>query len=423
MIKTISSGSFNFKKFEENRKNNSSAEIEEKVKTIIERVKNEGDSAVLDFTKQFDKIELKTEELIVSIKEIDLAWKNADKEFVSALKEAKKNIEFFCKKQKQKNWIAKTKNGFIGEIVKPVEKIGAYVPAGKFPLPSSVLMNALPAKIAGCKEIIICSPPKNGKIDESILIAAKLCGVSKIFKIGGAQAIAAMAYGTETIPKVDKIVGPGNIYVSTAKKQVYGIVGIDFFAGPSEAVIIAEKGSAKFLAADMLAQSEHDENAQSILIVTSGKLAKEVEIELEKQLKELPTAKIAIKALEKNGLILIAKNLSEAIQLSNKIAPEHLQVYSNDLKLLKKIDNSGSIFLGEFTPIPLGDYCSGTNHVLPTNGFARVRGGLSVKDFQKVFAIQGATKQGLKKIGKSVEKIAEMEGLIAHKNTIKKRLE
>lgn len=425
MIKILPSSGFDFKNIEQNRKNSSSVEIEEKVKAIIERVKIEGDSAVLDFTKRFDKIELKQEELMVSQSEIELAWKNADKKFVSALMEAKKNIEFFCKKQLQKNWIVKTKNGFIGETVKPIEKVGAYVPAGKFPLPSSVLMNVLPAKIAGCKEIIICSPPKNGQIDESILIAAKLCGVKKIFKVGGAQAIAAMAYGTETIPKVDKIVGPGNIFVSIAKKQVYGIVGIDFFAGPSEAVIIAEKGNAKFLAADLLAQSEHDENSQSILIVITEKLAKEVEIELEKQLNELPeiSKKIAAKSLEKNGLILIAKNLNEAIQLSNEIAPEHLQIYSNDLKLLKKIDNSGSIFLGEFTPIPLGDYASGTNHVLPTNGFARVRGGLSVKDFQKVFAIQGTTKNGLKRIGKTVEKIAEIEGLIAHKNTVKKRLE
>jgi len=392
--------------------------IEETVKEIIKEVKNNGDKALIKFTEKFDKVKLK--EILVSKQEIKDAYKKVSKKEINALKFAKKNLEKSCKKQLPKEWNIETIKGVkVGELIRPIEKIGAYVPGGKYPYPSSVLMNLVPAKTAGCKKIVLCTPPgKDASINPFILVAADLCKVNKIAKVGGAQAIAAMAFGTEKIPKVDKIMGPGNIFVATAKKIVFGKgVGIDSIAGPSECCILARKGNPEFIASEILAQAEHDELAKTVLVTTNKKLALQAKKETLKQLEKLETKKVIKESLQKNGAIVLTKTWNQAIEIVNELAPEHLVVFEDSKDTLKKIKCAGSIFVGEFSPVAAGDYCSGTNHILPTGRTARFSSGLNVRDFLITPFIQKISKKGLKNLLKTIEIFADIESLPAHKNS------
>jgi len=396
---------------------------EETVRKIINQVKAKGDKALIELTEKFDKVRLN--EIIVSKKEVKDAYKKVSGKELNALKFAKKNLEKACKKQLPKPWFTETRKGIkIGELFRPINRIGVYVPGGKYPYPSSVLMNLVPAKTAGCKEIILCTPPRKDKsVNQFILVAADLCGVNEIIKIGGAQAIAAMAFGTKKIKKVDKITGPGNIFVATAKKLVYGTTGIDSVAGPSECCILARKGNPKFIASEMLAQAEHDELAKTVLVTTNRKLAVQAKKEALKQMKKLETKEVIRKSLQKNGAIIIAKNWNQAIETVNELAPEHLVIFEENKQTLQKIKFAGSIFVGEYSPVTAGDYCSGTNHVLPTAGNARFSSGLSVRDFLVSQYIQKISRKGLKNLLKTIEIIAGIEGLPAHKNSAKIRFE
>ncbi len=389
------------------------------VRGIIRDVRKNGDAAVGKYTKRFDGAELKSFE--ITRKQIKRSYGQVDRQTINALRKAAKNIRCFAKEQAKgmKNFTVKRSGVTLGQKIVPVEKAGCYVPGGRYPLPSTALMCAIPAKIAGVKEIIVCSP----KIKPVTIVAADIAGVDRIFNVGGAQAIAAMAYGTETIPRVDKIVGPGNKFVTAAKKEVYGAAGIDFLAGPSEVLIIADgTGNAKTIAADLLAQAEHDTNAKPYLITTSGELAEKVNYELEVQLKELGTRETAALAL-KNGEIILAGSLDEAAKISNSKAPEHVELQTREPeKLAGRLNNYGSLFIGKYSGEVFGDYCSGTNHVLPTNGAARYTGGLSVKDFVKVLTWQKVTRKGSKGMVWIASRLAEIEGLEAHKKAAQARL-
>jgi len=386
------------------------------VKPIIEDVKINGDKAVIKYTKKFDQI---NPPLQVTKKQINQAYQKTNKKTISTIKKAIKNIKKYAELQLPKEWIQEISEGiFVGQIIRSIEKVGCYVPGGNFPLVSTVLMTVIPAKVAGVKEIIICSP----KIQPEVIVAADICGVNKIFNIGGVQAIAAMAYGTESVPKVDKIVGPGNLYVTTAKKLVYGDVGIDFLAGPSEIMIIAdEKSNPKFIAADMLAQAEHDKMASAILVTDSKEVAKATQQELKKQLQQIKTKQIAEQSLKNNCAIILVKDLDEAFKIANEFAPEHLEIMSSNKALLKKVQNAGSVFLGENSPEAAGDYCSGPNAVLPTAGTARIKAGLSVLDFVKIISVQKLTKKGLANLKPTIIALADMETLDAHKKSVLKR--
>ncbi len=390
----------------------------EVVRKILGEIKKEGDNAVKRYTKQFDKIKL--EKLEVSQKEIKKAYKEVDQETFMVLKKAANNIKNFARKQKSffRNFETERDGILLGQRVIPLEKIGCYVPGGLYSLPSSALMSVIPAKVAGVKEIVVCSP----KIKPTTIVAADLAGADKIFKIGGAQAIAAMTYGTSSVPKVDKIVGPGNKYVTLAKKEVYGEVGIDFIAGPSEILIIADdSANEKFIAADLLAQAEHSTEAKITLLTTSQEIAREVDKELKIQLEKLKTKEIAKKAL-RNGRIILVSNLQEAVRISNKIAPEHLELQiKNPYEVMKKLRNYGSLFVGEYSTEVFGDYCSGVNHILPTNGTARYSGGLSVKDFLKVVTYQSVSREGSRKMARIASKFGDIEGLEAHKKSAELR--
>ncbi|MBW2984540.1 histidinol dehydrogenase [Candidatus Woesearchaeota archaeon] len=384
---------------------------------IINDVKTKGDKALIDYAKKFDKVQLKS--IKVSKNEIKEAYKKVNKKTITALKKAAKNIERYARLQLPKEWSKEVEKGItVGQIVRPLERVGCYVPCGNFPLPSTVLMTAIPAKVAGVKEIVVCTPP--GRNNESILVAADVIGVKEIYKVGGAQAIAAMAYGTESISKVDKIVGPGNIYVTAAKKLVYGDVGIDFIAGPSEIMIVADKGNAEFIAADMLSQAEHDKLASAILVTTNKKLASGVKNQLKIQLNQLKTRKIAEESLKNYGAIIISGTIDEAFKIVNDLAPEHLEI--EDEKWLPKVKNAGAVFIGEYSVEAAGDYCSGPNHVLPTRGFAKARAGLSVLDFVKMPTVQKLTKDGLKGLKDTIISLADVEGLEAHKKSVEKRI-
>jgi len=399
--------------------------VDEAVKAIIDDVKIHKDEALYDYSEKFDKV--RPENLLVSETEIEEAVAAVPVEFLKTLEQAKENIIDYHKRQKRENYIINEKKGIIlGQKITPLERVGIYVPGGTASYPSSVLMNALPAKVAGVKEIVMVSPcGKDGKIPDVILAAAKIAGVTKIFKTGGAQAIAALAYGTESIPKADKITGPGNIYVAAAKKMVYGVVDIDMIAGPSDILVVAdESANSKFVAADMLAQAEHDENASAILITDSECLAKNVRDEIEKQLKALDRQDIARAAIDKNGKIIIVNNLEEAIEICNAIAPEHLEICVKEpFGLLNLVKNAGSIFLGENAPEALGDYFAGTNHVLPTNGTARFSSPLGVDDFIKKSSFTYYTREALENVKDRIIDFAEREGLSAHANSIKIRFE
>ena len=425
MIKTIEySENLNLEK-ELARSQFSYDDVNETVENILKDVKKRGDKALFEYTKKFDKVDLKT--LEVSEEEIQKAFDTIDKELLEVIKYSHDNIKLFHEKQVRNNFIVKKENGVsLGQIINPIEKVGLYVPGGTAAYPSTVLMNAVPAKIAGCKEIIMVTPPtSDGTILPSLLVAAKIAGVDRIFKVGGAQSIAALSYGTESIPKVYKIVGPGNIYVAMAKKMVYGEVSIDMIAGPSEVLIIADdSANPVHVAADLLSQAEHDKLAASILVTTSKELAKNVAEQLEIQLKELEREEIARVSIETQGRIIITKTIDEAIKISNEIAPEHLELaVSNPFELLTRVKNAGSIFMGHNTPEPLGDYLAGPNHTLPTSGTAKFSSPLSVDDFIKKSSFIYYSKEGLEEVKDKVIKFAESEGLTAHARSVSKRFE
>ena len=425
MIKTIEySENLNLEK-ELARSQFSYDDVNETVENILKDVKKRGNKALFEYTKKFDKVDLKT--LEVSEEEIQKAFDTIDKELLEVIKYSHDNIKLFHEKQVRNNFIVKKENGVsLGQIINPIEKVGLYVPGGTAAYPSTVLMNAVPAKIAGCKEIIMVTPPtSDGTILPSLLVAAKIAGVDRIFKVGGAQSIAALSYGTESIPKVYKIVGPGNIYVAMAKKMVYGEVSIDMIAGPSEVLIIADdSANPVHVAADLLSQAEHDKLAASILVTTSKELAKNVAEQLEIQLKELEREEIARVSIETQGRIIITKTIDEAIKISNEISPEHLELaVSNPFELLTRVKNAGSIFMGHNTPEPLGDYLAGPNHTLPTSGTAKFSSPLSVDDFIKKSSFIYYSKKGLEEVKDKVIKFAESEGLTAHARSVSKRFE
>ena len=400
-------------------------DVNETVESILKDVKARGDKALIEYTEKFDGVKL--ENLEVTQEEIQKAFDTIDKELMEVIQYSHDNIKKFHEKQVRNDFLIRQENGVIlGQVVNPIEKVGLYVPGGTAAYPSTVLMNAVPAKIAGCDEIIMVTPPTaDGTILSSILVAAKISGVDRIFKVGGAQSIAALSYGTETVPKVYKIGGPGNIYVAMAKKMVYGEVSIDMIAGPSEVLIIAdESADSVHTAADLLSQAEHDKLAACILVTTSEKLANEVTKELEKQLKELPREEIARTSIETQGRIVIVDNMDDAVFVSNYVAPEHLELaVDNPFELLPRIKNAGSIFMGHNTPEPIGDYLAGPNHTLPTSGTAKFSSPLSVDDFVKKSSFIYYSKQGLEEVKDKVIKFAENEGLTAHARSVSKRFD
>lgn len=395
------------------------------VTDIINNVKAHGDKALYGYCEKFDKAKLSS--LEVSEQEIEEAFSLVEPRFIEVLKKAAKNIRSFHEKQVRNSFIINEQDGVvIGQKVTPIEKVGLYVPGGTAAYPSTVLMDSIPAKIAGCKEICITTPPgADGKINPFILAAAKIAGVDRIFKVGGAQAIAALAYGTETVPKVDKIVGPGNAFVAEAKRQVYGLVSIDMIAGPSEILVIAdEKSNPRFVAADLLSQAEHDKMASAVLVTDSMDLAQKVSLEIEKQLKELSREEIARASIDTNGKIIVADNILDVIEVSNEIAPEHLELcVDNPFDYLDKIKNAGSIFMGRYCPEALGDYFAGPNHTLPTSGTAKFSSPLSVDDFVKKIQYTYYTKDALSNVARDVAFFAEKEGLTAHAKSATVRLD
>lgn len=399
--------------------------IEGIVSDIISDVKNRGDAALFEYTKKFDKAELTS--LAVSKEEIDEAFNTVEPEFIEILKKAAENIRNFHEKQLRNSFIINNKNGVvIGQKVIPVDRAGLYVPGGTAAYPSTVLMDSLPAKIAGCKEVVITTPPlENGKVNPVILAAARIAGVDRIFKIGGAQAIAALAYGTESVPKVDKIVGPGNAFVAEAKKQVFGKVSIDMIAGPSEILIVADGTcNPKYVAADLLSQAEHDKMASAVLVTDSEELAKKVSLEIERQLPLLNREEIARASIDNNGKIIVADNLTLAIDIANEIAPEHLELcVDNPFDYLDSIRHAGSVFMGKNCPEALGDYFAGPNHTLPTSGTAKFSSPLSVDDFVKKTQYTYYTKDALEKVARDIEYFAKKEGLTAHAKSAVIRLE
>ena len=390
--------------------------VEDIVSNIIENVKQNGDKAIFEYTKKFDGANLKS--LQVTDEEIENAVKAVEPEFLRILGDASDNIRAFHSKQVRNSFILNETDGVVtGQKIIPIEKAGLYVPGGTAAYPSTVLMDSIPAKIAGCSEIVMVTPPnKDGSINPVILAAAKIAGVTKIYKVGGAQAIAALAYGTESIPKVDKIVGPGNAFVAEAKKQVFGKVSIDMIAGPSEILVVADKTSnPKYVAADLLSQAEHDKLASAVLVCDSMELAKAVQDELEVQIPMLPRAEIARASVDNNGKIIVADDLMNAIDIANEIAPEHLELcVDNPFDFLDKIKHAGSVFMGKYCPESLGDYFSGANHTLPTSGTARFSSPLSVDDFVKKTQYTYYTKDALLKVKDDIAFFANKEGLDAH---------
>jgi len=408
-----------------NRGETATEEVAAAAKDVIEHVRKEGDRAVIEYTEKFDKVKLTLKEMKVSTDEIKEAYTRVDPKKVDAIKLAAKNIRVFHEKQKMNSWVSQDADGVIlGQLVRPIHIAGIYVPGGKACYPSSVLMNAIPAKVAGVEHLVMCSPAPGGNLNPYILVAADIAGVNEIYKIGGAQAVAAMAYGTATVPKVDKIVGPGNIYVATAKRFVFGQVDIDMIAGPSEILVIADDtANPAFVASDLLSQAEHDELASSILVTTSRELAVAVAAEVERQLVSLTRRDIARKAIDRFGVIVLTRSLRDAAEISNSVAPEHLELaVDKPFELLAHIKNAGAIFLGHYTPESVGDYIAGPNHVLPTGGTARFFSPLSTDSFMKKSSLLFYTKEGLDKIGEAVIQIADVEGLEAHGKTIKVRM-
>lgn len=393
-----------------------SFDVADIVSDIIENVKKNGDKALFEYCLKFDKAELSC--LEVTSQEIEEAFTAVEERFIEILKTAAANIRNFHEKQVRQSFIINEKNGVVtGQKITPIEKVGLYVPGGTAAYPSTVLMDSIPAKIAGCKEICIVTPPsKDGKVNPVILAAAKIAGVDRIFKVGGAQAVAALAYGTESIPKVDKIVGPGNAFVAEAKKQVFGMVSIDMIAGPSEILVVADsKSNPDFVAADLLSQAEHDKNASAVLVTDSLDFAKKVSESLEKQIPLLERADIARVSIDNNGKIIVADSIEAGIEIANEIAPEHLELcLDNPFDYLDKVKNAGSIFMGRYCPEALGDYYAGPNHTLPTSGTARFSSPLSVDDFVKKSQFTYYTADALRAVAEDVAFFANKEGLTAH---------
>ena len=409
------------------RSPNNYGQYEQGVQEILAHVKAERDQAVFEYTKKFDHAEITADNIKVTEEEIEEAYKEVDPKLVEIIRKALRNIRTYHEKQRQYSWFDSKPDGTIlGQKVTPLHRVGVYVPGGKAVYPSSVLMNIVPAKVAGVDEIVMITPPgKDGKVTPNTLVAAHEAGADVIYKVGGAQAIAALAYGTESIPKVDKIVGPGNIYVALAKKAVYGYVSIDAIAGPSEILVIAdETANPRFVAADLLSQAEHDELASAILVTTSEELARKVSDEVDGFLKELSRSEIIQKSLDNYGYILVADTMDDVIDIANEIASEHLEIQTkNPYDVMTKIRNAGAIFIGEYASEPLGDYFAGPNHVLPTNGTAKFFSPLSVDDFIKKSSIIGYSEEALRGIHKDIEAFAEAEQLTAHANSIKVRFE
>ena len=401
--------------------------FEARVDAIIQNVKKNGDEAVFGYTKQFDGVEITAANVRVTPDEIAEAYEKVDKTLLDVIRKSLVNIRSYHEKQKKYSWFDSTENGtMLGQKVTPLGIVGLYVPGGKAVYPSSVLMNVVPARVAGVGRIVVTTPPgKDGKIPSSTLVAAHEAGVDEIYKVGGAQAIAALAFGTQSIPKADKITGPGNIYVALAKKAVYGHVSIDSVAGPSEILVLAdETATPRYVAADLFSQAEHDEMASAILVTTSEELAQKVSEEIEGFLKTLSRAEIIRKSLDQYGYILLADTMEEAIETANEIASEHLEIITKDaFDVMTKIRNAGAIFIGEYSSEPLGDYFAGPNHVLPTNGTAKFFSPLSVDDFIKKSSIVYYSKAALEPIYKDIVAFAEAEQLTAHANSIRVRFE
>ncbi len=402
-------------------------DVEQTVTEIIARVRAEGDAALLELTRRFDRLEAASmTELEVTAAEMEAAFAAVSEQDRTALQLAVERVARFHEKQKQQTWLSTEEPDImLGQKVTPLARVGIYVPGGKASYPSSVIMNAVPAKVAGVGEIVMVAPTPGGEINPVVLVAARLSGVDRIFRIGGAQAVAALAYGTATIPKVDKITGPGNIYVATAKKLVFGQVGIDMIAGPSEILVISDgSGNPAHIAADLLSQAEHDELASSILITTDRSFAKQVNDEVELQIPQLSRAAIARKSWDSYGAIIVASTLDEVIDFSNRIAPEHLELAVTDpFAILPQISNAGAIFMGHWTPEAAGDYLAGPNHTLPTGGTARFFSPLSVDDFVKKSSIVYFSQPGLQRLGSDIIRIAGLEGLEGHGKSVSKRLE
>lgn len=408
------------------RSPNNYGEFEGRVNAIIEEVRNNRDQAVFNYTKQFDGADINAGNILITEEEIAEAYEQVDTTLLAVIRKSLVNIKKYHEKQVQNSWFTTEDGIILGQKVTALATVGVYVPGGKAVYPSSVLMNVLPAKVAGVDRIVMCTPPgKDGKVYPSTLVAAKEAGVDEIYKVGGAQAIAAMAFGTESVPKVDKIVGPGNIYVALAKKAVFGYVSIDSIAGPSEILVLAdETANPRYVAADLLSQAEHDEMASAILITTSQKLAEEVSAEIDQFVAELSRKEIIQKSLDNYGYILVADNMEEAIDTVNAIASEHMEIVTADpFHVMTKIRNAGAIFIGEYSSEPLGDYFAGPNHVLPTNGTAKFFSALSVDDFIKKSSIISYSREALEKVHKDIEQFAECEKLTAHANSIRVRFE
>ncbi len=399
--------------------------IEETVKVIIADVRKRGDAALFELSAKFDRIDLNSDNVEVTQGEIDEALDAVTPESLDALQLAADRIATYHGKQKQETWLSTDEDDvLLGQMVRPLDRVGIYIPGGKAAYPSSVLMNAIPAKVAGVAEVIMVVPMPGGEINPHVLAAAKLAGVDRIFKLGGAQAVAALAYGTESVPRVDKITGPGNIYVATAKRLVFGQVDIDMIAGPSEILVINDgSGNAAHIAADLLSQAEHDELASAILVTNSAAMAIAVQEEVEKQLQQLSRETIARQSIDNFGVIIVAENLTEAIEFSNRIAPEHLELaVDNPFEILPAIRHAGAIFMGHYTPEAAGDYLAGPNHTLPTGGTARFFSPLSLDDFVKKSSILSFSESGLQRLGKEIIHIAELEGLEAHAKSVSIRL-
>lgn len=428
MITTVTADGkkeYEFIDFLKKRAQNSDKNVIPTVSEILNNVNRNGDKAVEEYTIKFDgKAPQKAE---ISLSEIDELISKCDKEYLETIQKAADNIADFHKRQLQQSWLTTKSNGvMMGQRVRGLKRVGIYVPGGTAAYPSSVLMNAVPAKIAGVEEIIMCTPPqKDGTPNPNIIAAAKVAGVDRIFLMGGAQAVAALAYGTETVPKVDKIVGPGNIFVATAKKLLYGTVDIDMIAGPSEILIVADKtANPKFLAADLMSQAEHDKLASSILLTDSAEIAEQTKAELEKQVQTLSRKDIIKTSLNDFGAIIVCSDMSQAVEFANELAPEHLEVCcANPMEYVCKLDNAGSVFLGNYSPEPLGDYFAGPNHVLPTSGTARFFSPLSVDSFIKKSSFIYYTEDALKADAEDVVRFADTEGLTAHANSIKVRFD
>ncbi|MCD6525889.1 MAG: histidinol dehydrogenase [Desulfuromonas sp.] len=410
----------------ENRAEEIPADIDVTVRGILDDVQQRGDAALCDYTERFDRMDLNALGMEVSAEEIEQALAKVSADDLDALKLAAERIAVYHRRQKQETWLSTDEDDImLGQMIRPLDRVGIYVPGGKAAYPSSVLMNAIPAQVAGVKEIIMVVPMPGGEANAHVLAAAHIAGVTRIFRIGGAQAVAALAYGTETVPRVDKITGPGNIYVATAKKMVFGQVDIDMIAGPSEILIVNDgSGNPRHLAADLLSQAEHDELASSVLVTTSDEMAAAVKVELEKQLALLPRDAIARASIDSYGAIIVAEQIDQALEFCNRIATEHLELaVDNPFELLPQIRHAGAIFMGHNTPEALGDYVAGPNHTLPTGGTARFFSPLSLDDFVKKSSLICCSAAGLKRLGPQTVQIAKLEGLDAHARSVSHRLD